>query len=366
MVNWFQDLLLKIMPDDAFYYLQLANGHTKFTETNGYHPLWALLLSIPGHFFDSWNLVYIDVFIYYTIVLLSPFILWKLYKTKWAFTYWLVPLLWRNAVGMEYALACLLLACAYKIRKPWMTSLMMYTRLDTAILAVLITRGWKNYLIIAISMVPWLVWNLVIFHTLRPDSLIHKTNALGWAINFSESFSRDAGLLSLLLIVFLFWKKRHLALLSYMVILVTLDIARSSTWPWHYVGMPLITFLAFYELCKDWSFEKNLIPVFSGLFAIAFVISFIWPRQLSQYQGSFVHVEGTLGSYNSGILGYFNTQKVYNLDGVFNHNVILTDYIIDYLSYIPKGYKQISTLDKENFGLFQAISSDRLSSEELP
>lgn len=355
MVNWFQDLLLKIMPDDAFYYLQLANGHTKFTETNGYHPIWALLLAIPGHFFDSWTLVYIDVFLYYFIVLISPFILWKLYKTKWTFIYWTVPLLWRDAVGMEYALASLLLACAYKIRKPWVTSLMVLTRLDTAILAVMITRGWKNYLIVFGSLSLWLLWNFLVFHTIKPDSLIHDSDIRAWAFNFQSSLMRDAGVLSIVLMIYLFNKQKHLSLLAYMVILSFFDIIRSSTWQWHYVGMPLITFLGIYEFTKYQNYKIKFISTVTAILLTFITIRDVWPGQISMYRASFIHLDGTIGAYNSGIQGYFNTQKVYNLDGVFNHYLFKTDYVLDYERYVSKDYILISALDENKFGIFKKL-----------
>ncbi len=119
--------LVKVVPDDAFYYLEIAGniatGHGStfdgINPTNGYHPLWLLfLVPLAWAMRDSFGLVYLVLAAQAVLCLLAVYVLRRTYRDRTErdnlpfallalFSFPLLIDLWLNA--MESALILLLL-----------------------------------------------------------------------------------------------------------------------------------------------------------------------------------------------------------------------------------------------------------------
>ncbi len=340
MLDW----ILSSTPDDAFYYYQLVTGATAWNETNGYHPLWAIILLPLGLVLRGDSFVYAATGVYYSIWLATPIVFHRLYGTKLAYAIWLVPLGFRGAIGMEFPLVVLLSGIAYRTRHPLVIALMILSRLDTALLAAAIAkpREWPK---IGLYILPWFVFSYIAVGTIVPDSATHITE-VDWYRGLG-ALLLSYGVLPILAIGVI--ATRHPALVVITVGMFIIDATRNTIWPWHYVYVPLIFMLALMHI-RD-CLSPGLAYA-AGLVGLAFVITYQpmlrdhYPQHLLMVEvvKRGVEVEGSLGAYNSGIAGFYHKQKVYNLDGIFNHNVQPTDYVLDFELYV-EGMTQV-----QNYG----------------
>ncbi len=361
MLDW----ILIGTPDDAFYYYQLVTGSTAWNETNGYHPLWALMLLPLGLLLQGDSFVYAATGLYYALWLTIPIVFHRLYKTRLAYTIWLIPIVLRGAIGMEFPLVVLLSGIAYQTRRPGIIALMILARLDTAILALFITpiRQWPR---VGIYILPWFLFSYVAVGTIIPDSATHITN-VNWQQGL-RAITLYYGLAPLLSLGLVLTQPKYRLLAILTITLFIVDATRNTIWPWHYIYLPLILTLALKQICS----RLNIAPLRS--YRPVFVLTLLamsllslpmlrehYPQHLIMVevakQG--IVVEGSLGAYNSGIAGFYNSQKVYNLDGIFNHNVQPTDYIIDFSLYVDdnlpivRDYGGTSNAILENYALFK-------------
>lgn len=341
-------------PDDAFYYLQLADGKTSWFETNGYQPLWAIIVSFLGIFFNDWTLVYVTLFLYFFLILIIPFIVWRLFNTKFGFIVWTIPALFTGNLMMELPLTIILIITAYKFRNEKWSTLLFYSRLDTLFLALfLIPRNkWKRFLIL---IAPYFVFNIMVFHSIIPDGARHIGNSpsiANWTILFLFSFS---ALLPLSIIgAFI----RHKLILSQTALTIFLDSIRSSVFQWHLVTLPVILIFGTKEFSKRYPLNglTNLIIILFATLTFITTISFAvvsntYSWQTNMYDAAQIQTGKTRGAYNSGIQGYFSDEKIYNLDGVFSHEIKDVETIIDFASYIPDNFKSVKVIEKRSDGL---------------
>lgn len=354
IIQW----LLTQSPDDSFYYIQLISGKTALTETNGYHPLWPLVLSPLGFLLQGEALILAVAAVYFGIVLALPFVIRRLYGTWAGLALWALPT-WYGNTMMELALSALMVFLAIRFRNGWVSGLMAMARLDLAPLALLLAKDWRDVAKAGLVMLPWAVFNLSVFQTILPDS----------AGNILPGFTSPGTVLGVidwnypLVITGLgligVWKledrRLKFALLGQLAFILIADISRNALFSWHYPIIPAIVVFGLDRLMKmgeGWRFwAKGL----TGITAVAYLCFHI--LQGPQYEHHLrmardVSAPGTLGALNSGIIGYYSEQKVWNLDGVFNHNPQLTEYIVDWDRWIPPGYARVEDYGGE-YGLWK-------------
>lgn len=349
-----KEWILTNSPDDAFYYLQLASGKTSWFETNGYHPLWAIITSFLGIFLKDWNLVYATLSLYFILVFIIPFVVWKLFDTKFGFLAWSMPALFTGNLMMEFPLTIILVIIAYKFRDERWSALLFYSRLDTLPLALLLlpVKKWKRFVIL---ISPYFIFNLLIFHTIIPDGANHIGQSMSWANWFGLLVHFNILLIPLALIgIFI----RHKLVLLQTIFTILTDSIRSSVFQWHLVTLPVLIILGVKEYTKKYPndgfarFTVILIFIAGFIFSIyvgAISSSYSW--QTEMYNASQIQTEKIRGAYNSGIQGYFSEEKVYNLDGVFSHKIQDVKIVIDFDSYVSSEYKKVEVLQERSDGL---------------
>ena len=388
MIEW----IMTHTPDDAFLYLQLVTGRTSILETNGYQPLWALVLAPFGALIEGETLMYVVIALYYLVLLAIPFVVHRLYHTWWGLLLWCIPALIVGNIMMELTLAILVIFIAVRYRKPETSILMVYARLDLLPLALIITpirKWWK----LALYYSPWLIFQLVVFQTIIPDTLRHMDYStsglvgggisLSWPLTGYQLFlftSLEAHYTLPFLIVGIIGcaiSSKYRPLLYQFAFLIVADLIRGfPQFMWHYTVVPVIIVLGTKELCEYLSLKINwsalkilngkrlvasflLIPAILAIPSISNQVIYpMWSWQPAMYESKDIVVDGTRGALNSGIQGFFSSQKVYNLDGYFCHDVTVVDYITDYEPFIPDGYELV-TIYKETamgpFGLYKRI-----------
>lgn len=338
--------LVRIMPDDAYYYLQLASGRTGWGETNGYHPLWAATLWALGQFAHGDALVVVAVAAYFAVLLACPFVWWWLYRTRWAFAAWAVPTAWNGSVGMEWAVAAMLVGIWWHYRTAWWAqAAMVYARLDMGAFAAAFEapRRWWRLALIAL---PWALWLWIGFGSLIPDAAMHGRRS----VNFSLDLLLPLGFLWLPAMGYAVLQDRDAPMRWFAVataVRMLVDVAMGTVWPWHYVMVPLLLMLVGRQLAES-GFRRRLMALGAagGIIALAWTLGTGYPWQRTMLDAARMEWPVPIGSYNSGILGYFNARKVYNLDGVFNHEADgqAVSYVLDWDSYVPEGWCGVKSL----------------------
>jgi hypothetical protein len=219
LMTFSPDRLVRVIPDDAFYYLKVAQnvaaGHGSTFDgaypTNGYHPLWMAMLIICARVFhDPWVLVRVDLALSLLCGIGSCALLFHVARLMTdrpiipalaVAVYFLNPQAMVNwADGLETSLCTfmLLLCLALYLRGTWDRSpswnsaamfgaalgLLILARTDSAFYVVCLLFGAARHLhfthrpsrfcIIlastALVVSPWLAWNLIRFHELAQAS----------------------------------------------------------------------------------------------------------------------------------------------------------------------------------------------------
>ena len=360
MLEW----IITHAPDDAFLYLQLVSGKTSWLETNGYQPLWAFVLAPFGLFLEGEVLMWVALVLYFGILIAIPFVVRKLYHTWWGLLVLFIPALLSGNLMMELPLAVLVVFIAVRYKRPETSVLMIYARMDLFPLALMITpvrQWWK----LALYYSPWVIFNLVVFGTIFPDSMLHYAYYFVGLSHMLYCLQLQYTI-PFLVVGIIGCLRNHKQLLIQFILLFTFDTIRGAPYMWHYVVLPVIIVLGTKDLYEYLSSKVKvkkdkkimlallLLPALLAIpsINIHFKYNFVYEWQTAMYESTNISVDGTLGAVNSGIQGYFNDQKVYNLDGVFNHNVVWTDYIIDFEQYIPAEYELVEFYQETSFGKF--------------
>jgi len=392
-------------PDDAFMYLQLAKYHFLYLRTNGFQPLWAYIITSIGLFVHGTALVYLDFGLYMVLILAIPFVVKKLYNTWWGFAAWLIPAIFIGNEMMELAIAIVLIFIAVKTKKGFWSALMVYARLDLIFLGILNTipwkewrngRAWRQFIIMSLCLMPWAIFNIVVFHTIIPDSMMHDVggslgsvlngNGFYWTYKVLDLYYIPVPLIAIGLVGC--WK-RYKILIAEFIFLCALDIIKNSAYAWHYTVIPVIMVLGYKEIW-DWAVNQEgfnefgqsvvfnikqtavkmksllIIPAFV-LVAIIFLP--IWGSasnlddftyQLYWYNSRTIVVDGTRGAFNAGIQGYFSPKLVTDTGGYFYHNVVMPDYFSDFSDFEPKGYSLVTDYGNQptRFGTFGLYKKD--------
>ncbi len=420
-------LIPKVVSDDMFYYLQIAqniaagNGATADGEniSNGFHFLYAALLvplaKVAGD--DS------DLFLHLALSMLTIFSIlaaWPLYRLLRACASEacavFISILWLSSAfpvliclsGVEvsvYVFFLGLVSLAYlklKSRKErsallWialglLASLAILSRIDGAILALIIAvelffiLSWRGRAVAfgvgtVVGVVPWFIWSYIrtgFILQVSGKAIRYQTHLIflqrgggagAWlrqaisnlrtgvgTMAFLNGMSATtflilcAALLVLLLILALSkrdtareWvsRIRHLLFLPVygLITLLLYSVWLWYTQNWYYYSIffsgcvALGMILDFFD-CRLFK-SRNIyrVPFWSILFIVILISSARmntrwWQRgllwwQTEMYQASLwsrdnLPPDAKLGSFNSGILGYYSGHKVINLDGVVN------------------------------------------------
>jgi len=212
-------LITNVLPDDAFYYFDIARSIVLGTGssfngidmTNGYHPLWLVVLLPIFKFFytTASDITPIRIALIVAVVLnaiTAIFVLRILtrfsndsYVRALGMIVWLLNpfLLYESINGLETALTLCLFSVFFllalrneegKSESYWMTGLvgglMVLARLDMVfylgayLVWILFRRGWRIGLrpafitgcIAAIPLIPWVIWNALNFHMILTGS----------------------------------------------------------------------------------------------------------------------------------------------------------------------------------------------------
>jgi hypothetical protein len=387
MLEW----IIVHAPDDAFMYLQLAKYHILYLRTNGFQPLWAYIITIIGLGVHGNALVFVDFALYMALIVSIPFVVKKLYNNWFGFIAWLIPAIWIGNEMMELAIAIVLIFIALSLKmknqKGFWSALMTYARLDLVLLGIMNTvpwkqfrvwKAWKQFIIMCGCLIPWAIFNMVVFHTIIPDSMMHDSSGVMGALT-GGGFNWTYRVIDLYFIPIPFiivalmgcWKQYKL-LIAEFVFLCLLDIIKNSAYAWHYTVIVPIIVLGYKEIW-DWlkttdSFKYFMTKakVFVIVWAVAVSVILlipIWNRafkldnfsyQLYQYNSRTLIVNGTRGAYNAGIQGYFSKELVSDTGGYFYHNVVMPEYFTDFSDFIPKGYTLVTDFGnaETRFGVF--------------
>lgn len=312
------------------------------------------MLAAFGVFLSGDALVIAATLLFYLLVLSIPFVVWALYRHWWGFAAWLIPALWSGNIMMELPLASLMVLLAIRFRHPATSALMFFARLDTAPLALMLTR-WRAWWQLGLMVLPWAIINLWLFGP-TIDSLANVSRGYS-ALDIIGLIGNQygAGLVAIGIVGCL---RKHWYLVVQLGLNVALDAYRDAPFAWHYVVVPAIIVLGLRE-CQLWITSRAMLIPATAAFVGAVLVSavliygqvrhtFVYDWQAAMRQS--ISVPGTLGAYNSGIVGFYNGQKVYNLDGVFAHEVIEPDFIADFPQYVGAGYDHLVTLSETSNG----------------
>jgi hypothetical protein len=387
MLEW----IIVHAPDDAFMYLQLAKYHLLYLRTNGFQPLWAYIITIIGLGLHGNALVFVDFALYMALIVSIPFVVKKLYNNWFGFIAWLIPAIWIGNEMMELAIAIVLIFIALspkmKNQKGFWSALMTYARLDLVLLGIMNTvpwkqfrvwKAWKQFIIMCGCLIPWVVFNMVVFHTIIPDSMMHDASGayglltgggLHWTFKVINLYFIPVPFIVIGLIGC--WKQYKILIVEF-IFLCLLDIVKNSAYAWHYTVIVPIIVLGYKEIW-DWlkttdSFKYFMtkVKVFVIVWAVAVSVILlipIWNRafkldnfnyQLYWYNARTLVVNGTRGAYNAGIQGYFSKELVTDTGGYFYHNPVMPEYFTDFSDWQPKGYILITDFGnaKTRFGVF--------------
>lgn len=302
---------VNLLYDDAYYYLGVArgiveHGQSSFLppfETNGYQPLWLLLLTLLGFLFGTTeqSLVIQAYTASFFFVLLFVFLSKKYYGLGFpaavcalAFSYLMIS-------GMETAMLPVFFLLfmnskSWKSRGTW-GSLLFLTRLDT--LAVIVARdlyfyirrreiALKHYLIIVPVVGIYFVFNSYYFGTPVPVSGLAKSvgSVLGENLNvglgYIKGLMRALVLLAVVVLAFYIAKRRltqlrhfdELVILSIACLVCMLYYGLNSGWPvweWYYWAPFLITYYVLMELVH--AFQLG-VGAKSGYLRYGFIVLF--------------------------------------------------------------------------------------------
>ena len=430
-------LLTHILPDDAFYYFEIAHnialglGSTfdGFSMTNGYHPLWMLILvpifSIFGGDVGALEPIRAALALSVLLNAATGVLVWcilgrfteSVVVRSLGLALWsLNPFfLYESINGLETSLSLFFLAllfwAALRIEKaaeetsPDAVSLKhllilglvggfsILARIDTVLFvgAILLwlwqrnpSRGLRQAstagLVTFICIAPWLLWNYTNFGMILTSSagataltnhsliyhevggalyesvkgvlytffllhietglLVHRTGAPALVLML---FGAMVTLLLLSATWKLRWKLREVspvyALIAGFLLLFLLNVGvRWTARPWFFVSFGFFVSIGavlFFEAVRvRWQFGRRLLQgatlMLCGLLAFSFFASWyrglieLYPPQREMYAAALWLDENLpdarIGVFNAGIIGYFSSAGVINLDGLVNND----------------------------------------------
>lgn len=463
-----QFLLANVLPDDAFYYFEIVRNITQglgstfdgTNLTNGYHPLWLVLLLPIFSLFSFGGVldmepirialglsICINVLTGYALYrILGHFSKDRLLVLAGLFVYLFNPfVLFETINGLETALSLLCIAIFFllTLRLERNDSAVQYillgvsagvmtlARLDTALYAVavlcwvLFRKGWKygfpravgTGLVMSLVVLPWLAWNYLTFDMVltsasQTGALVSYTlNAQDHGVSLFEiakatvyHFYNGVDLLLLtrtgapwlLLVLVGVWcagivrtstlPKRfadlraiHVLALGFILLFVANVVVRWGGRPWYFMSfeffIALLVVFAISSLSLSASSKKALVLILAILMSFFFYVSWSkhirnqYVNQLEMYamanwMSENLPHDTRVGVYNSGLIGYFSTVTVINLDGLVNNAVYYAmkekrvwEYIQDErLEYIADFPISLSYRYKSFFGIEDVFS----------
>ena len=434
--------------DDAFYYFQIAKSFAEgrfstfdggITRTNGYHPLWMLLITPLWWVFDADGALYaVKVF---EIMLVAGAVALvvlaaRLARLPWILLFAALPVLYRTRgllLGLEAAaglfmLGLLFLALVLYAREPvrwrWLLAvvafLLPWVRLEYVAISVAATGAlcflewsWRDgargrvpggairsmpslaafapLLGACAGILVYFAWNGIVFGGIVPVSgatkqlmsqaIWEREGGYDFARNYRlvmdrRPFGREllAALEICIYFLLVWWFGRrsrraedrlflvflagafalsvgHVAKFAHTVLALHLDVARTA---WHYVPaylmavliVPVRCWVAVYFIRRFFAGNpersrvvgvSSVLLVATGAFVLVERTEFSWPYHyvdatwknrrldwaLSTYTGTLMMnrtlPEGSIiGSWDSGIVGYYSRFPVVNLDGLVN------------------------------------------------
>ncbi|HVZ76252.1 MAG TPA: hypothetical protein VG934_03245 [Candidatus Paceibacterota bacterium] len=418
-------LITNILPDDAFYYFQIAHNiafglHSTFdgvNATNGYHPLWmiilvgiykvwgtvatgdmlpihiALLLSVAlnvltgifvwrilTHFSNNEWLVLVGVFIWS----LNPFMLYETINgletslSLALFTlFFLFALRFEEEKAPRDVLAALLIGL--------IGGLMTLARLDLGFYFAawwiwIHARNWRTAWPLALEagagavlvISPWFIWNWEHFHMLLTSAsratdlinhtLIYQDNGHGLAQTIKAIFysTYNGGQLLLertgamvLALVMLGagaayaavgrlrmpklreWSVSSALLGGFIVMFLLNTAVRWGGRPWYFMSLELFVAIGAVLMLEQFFRDVRYKRLWAaGLFLLTlFFFAVSWSKELrgqyanqadmysmAQWMNTNLPAGTIVGTFNSGVEGYFSTVRVVDLDGLVNYS----------------------------------------------
>jgi len=388
MVNGLIQWIVLHVPDDPFMYLQLAKNPGLYLKTNGFQPLWAYIITILGFGVKGNGLVILDYALYLAILIAVPFVVKKLYNSWWGLGILLVPTVFIGNGMLELAIAIMLILVAVKKKNGLWSGLMTYARLDLFLLGGLVlipektwknlkTWNWKQIGIMALVLSPYIIFNLIQFHSIIPDSMKHSYvpnggglwNSIHWLYVVLQLYTCPVVLI--LIGIIGCWKKYKVLIIEF-AFLIALDIYKNSAYSWHFtVVAPIIIlgYMEIWEYLKKAGIKSSKVVLVAGSVIGIVIVFFTWQNaikmsyyswNLAWYNARIIEVNGTRGAFDAGIQGYFSNQYVEDTGGYFIHNVIMPEYFTDYSEFVPKGYTLITDYGNKpcqfgTFGLYRKV-----------
>ena len=418
-------LLATVLPDDAFYYFEIARNITQglgstfdgTNLTNGYHPLWLLtLIPIFTHFSSGGPLdiepvrAALHLAVFFNVI--TACVLYRIlgYFTKdrvlaafGLFAYLFNPfVLFETVNGLETALSLLLVSVFFLVtlrlqekdttRTYVLLGLiggaMILARLDTAFYAaavlcwVLFRKGFKygfpravgSGLIICAVVVPLFVVNYMTFgmvltsasqtgtlvsHTLNAQdngtSLFEVTKATVYHFynGVDQLLLTRTGAPWLFLILFGVWcaslirsgkiprrlsdiQAIHALGLGFVLLFLANVVVRWGGRPWYFMSfeffVSIMAVLAVASLSLSGRYKQITVLLLAVLMTFFFYVS--WSKEIRNQHVNQVEMysmaswmneqppeDARVGVFNAGIIGYFSTREVINLDGLVNNAV---------------------------------------------
>ncbi len=422
----FNFLLTNIIPDDAFYYFQIARnivtGHGSTFDgihaTNGYHPLWLLILLPIFKFFSvggtlDFTPVYLTLsleIICNTIAGVVMLVILSRYTHKqwlkaFALMLWFLNpfMIYEMMNGLETGLSLMLVAlfflCTLNVQKnasrkniiiaSIVGGLMVLARIDNIFfLAFFYLWLWsKDFsfnhfkkvfgfgLISLLVISPFFLWNIFGFHMLLTSasegntrvshqlivqdhgtSLFQTAKAAVYSTHYQivELLTRSgvpAGILILIGMGLGYWliKKQgtietRVAYLNVELFLfagfLTNFLANSAIrWvgrPWYFVAFTIFVMIfvvwLFEQFFDALTYKKIFISVGVAFLLFSFYVN--WSKNLknqyvlqsqmfeaAHWMNTHLPQDAVIGSFNTGIEGYFSRNRVINLDGLVNNSI---------------------------------------------
>lgn len=414
-------LLVNVLPDDAFYYFQIARnaatGHGVSFDgvelTNGFHPLWMMILIpiyawfstggvldlAPIHSALQLSVVFNVITAGFVLAILSRFTESATIRA-FALVLWALNpfVLFESVNGLETALALMLTSAfmfiTLKIGSRGtlvhyallgiLAGFMTLARLDMVFYFVgflgwllLTDRGWFKKALIAGStatliLLPWFAWNYANFgmlltsasqaNTLTAKALIVQDNGdslfqWGKAVIYNidghvrhlmERTGTPAFILAAIGAALVLLSQNHITLprrlreitvihalfFGFSLLFLINVVIRFGGRTWYFVTFGIFVSLLFTmvanQILPRLPYRKLVVALTAAFVVFTFYVS--WSKEVrNQYLAAQEIYAATvwanenlpedaiIGSFNSGIHGYFTARRVVNLDGLVNN-----------------------------------------------
>jgi len=385
-----RDFWLVLFPDDGFYYLRIAQNIAQgrgstfdgINPTNGYHPLWMIILTILAKLFQSPISLAIAVVVVGVLLTAGGFailakVFYSQFQHRWGL--WLAgAVVFLNPVlvsvfinGMESSLYFFLLSLGFwLVLKNWgqedffhwfglgaFFGLVFLSRLDGGLLAVWIVvfillrdKNWRKNLKLAIAFAlggillgaPYLIYNQIFLGHPVPISGRIKAYFRSRDIIYLSILS--LGFLASLVGVFIYYyrSKEKLGIFS-RVLLIYLAFSfsiifyyfLSPTYAlslWYYIPLLILFFFLPAGIILKLSTRSRVL--FSSLVLVVGLVLalggyylylsssatsiFKLHRQTIDWIKRHIPKESLLGAYSAGYIVYFTERDTVNLDGLVN------------------------------------------------